>query len=538
MIELYPYQDKFVNLIRKALAKKYKHLLCQSPTGSGKTVIFSVVTNKAIMKGNKVLIITDRVELLEQTSKTVSLFGSFPYYFKAGVKEINKERSVFIAMAQTLRNRIKLDEWYKFIQDEIKVVIIDESHKQEFNYLFESGVLKDKIVLGFTATPYRTGGMRQLGLDYEKIIGGPSIKYLIQKEKLVNCDIYDCGAPDMTNVAMNRMKGDYNETQMFNVFNTAKLYKGLVKNYKKHTPNQKMIVFCCNIRHAIKTTVKLNKAGYDAKFICSGVGQPKPPPAGVDDIAARVRYNKRLKNFRYYKDKFDKYSGERTEIINGFKNNDFKILVNVDILTTGFDVADIEVVSLYRATMSLTLYLQMMGRGGRISKGKTHFTVFDFGDNKSRFGGYDNDRSWFLWHESKAGNGIPPMKECGINSKSEKIKSNGEVEKGCRRLILATMKICPFCGFEYPERDEAKEIELELASIKDSKGISLKVKSFEDMDHFELHQYRSIKKHKMAWLWRQLWIRGEANEIKKFAEQYHWSRAQTERAINYCKAAY
>ena len=536
MIELYKYQDKFVNLIRKSLASGHKHLLCQSPTGSGKTVIFSVVTNKAIIKGNKVLIITDRVELLEQTSKTVSLFGSFPYYFKAGVKNINRERSVFIAMAQTLRNRIKLDEWYKFIQDDIKIVIIDEAHKQQFNYLFESGILKNKIVLGFTATPYRTGGMRQMGLDYEKIISGPSVKYLIQEEKLVNCDIYDCGSPDMSSVSMNRMKGDYNETQMFDVFNTSKLYKGLIKNYKKHTPDQKMLVFCCNINHAIKTTVKLNKEGFNAKFICSGVGLPKKPLN--NDIAAQVRYRKRLKNFKYYKDKFKKYSGERTEIINGFKNNEFKILVNVDILTTGFDDPSIEVISLYRATMSLTLYLQMLGRGGRILKGKTHFTVFDFGDNKSRFGGYDAERNWFLWHESKAGDGIPPMKECGINSKSERIKSDGMVEKGCRRLILATMKICPFCGFEYPERDEAKEIELELASIKDSQGVSLKVKSFDEMDHFELHQYRSIKKHKMAWLWRQLWMRGKTEEIEKFAKQYRWSKSQTDRAIGYCKAVY
>jgi len=536
VFELYKYQNKFVHKVRYALSRGAKHLLCQSPTGSGKTVIFADITRMAVGKGSRVMIVTDRTELLNQASETVRAFGSTPYYFRAGVKLIDRDRKVFIAMAQTLRNRIKQDDWFDFIANDIDMIIIDEAHVQEFNYLFESKVLDDKVVLGFTATPYRTGKMRQLGLDYEQIILGPSIRKLISRGKLVNCDIYDCGSPDMSKVAINRMKGDYNEKQMFDVFNTTKLYKGLIKNYRRYTPNQKMLVFCTNIQHAIKTTKRLNKEGFTAKFVCSRVGKPKAVQG--DDVAEQINYERKLKRYNYYKKNFDRHSGERKCVFDGFKNNEFKILVNVDIATKGYDCPDIEVICLYRATLSLTLYLQILGRGGRIAKGKSHFTVFDFGDNKSRFGGYEEHRLWSLWHTAGQGDGIPPLKECGIDNNSRAVKPGGRIKSGCHRLILASAKVCPFCGFEYPEKDEAAEIDLMLASIKDKKGVSLKTKSFDKMTHEELHKYREIKKHQMPWLWRQLWLRGEEKEIIEFAKRYGWGKNSIDRAIRYSKAVY
>jgi len=65
--------------------------------------------------------------------------------------------------------------------DEIDIVIIDEAHIQEFNYIFQSGLLDNKMVLGFTATPSRSGKMRQLGLDYERMVRGPQVKELVSK---------------------------------------------------------------------------------------------------------------------------------------------------------------------------------------------------------------------------------------------------------------------------------------------------------------------------------------------------------------------
>lgn len=533
MIKPYQHQVKLINGIKAALKDGDKHLLCQSPTGSGKTVVFSFIAHSAALKSSKVLIITDRIELLMQSGSTVEKFLINPYYIKAGAKIIDRSKSTFIAMSQTLRNRIDLPEWREFIKNDIDLVIIDEAHIQEFNYLFNGDLLDDKIVLGFTATPGRTGKMRQLGLDYDKIIRGEDISDLIKNQYLVNCDIYDCGKPNLEGVTMNYAKGDYAEGAMFKRYDNPTLYKGLVKNYKRITPDQKMIVFCCNIEHIIKTTIELNKAGITAKFVCSTKTKPKYPNS--DKIADIEIYNERLKSYKLYKKYVNIFSGSRKEIFDGFKNNDFKVLVNGEIATKGYDCPDIEVVTLYRATTSLTLYLQMAGRGGRTSPGKSHFTMFDFGGNKERFGGYDAFRTWSLWHEEGTEGGIPPLKECGLDSKMKNIKGAGNVEKGCERLILATYKICPFCGFKYPEKNEAAEIELMLESIKDKEGISLKAKSFKDMTHQELHKYREIKSHRTSWLWRILWNRGGESELREFADTYYWNKNLTERAVSYCE---
>lgn len=532
MINLYEHQGDLVARTRRALSSDIKHVICQSPTGSGKTVMFSYIASKAAYKDKTTLIITDRIELLSQTGGTVEQFDLNPCYIKAGTTIIQKDKYVYIAMAQTLRNRIKETEWIEFIKNDIDLIIIDEAHVQEFNYLFQSGLLKDKIVLGFTATPIRAGKSRQLGLDYERIIYGAPIKDLIEDEYLVNCDIYDCGKPNLEGVNFNYMKGDYLETELFKRYDSPIRYKGLIKNYMKYTPGQKMIVFCCNVQHAIKTTKALNKKGLDARFVVAT--KSKPIKKKGMSVVEHTKYQQRSRLFKFYEKNFAKYSGDRKKIFKDFKDNKFKILVNVDIATKGYDCPDIEVVALNRATLSMCLYLQMTGRGGRTSPGKTHFTMLDFGGNKERFGAYDVHRNWNLWHEEGKEGGIAPVKECGIKGQNTKIKGDGKVKKGCRRLILAAYTICPFCGFKYPKKDEAKEIELQLASITDKHGISLKQKPFSDMDWDELKKYREIKKHSMAWLWRQLWMKGEEDEIRGFARENHWGRGVTEMAVSHC----
>lgn len=543
-IVLRNYQNKTISEIRENLKKGYKHILTQLPTGGGKTIIFSFLSIKSSEKEKRVLILTDREELLKQAGGSIGKFGENCSYIKAGSKFIDYRKNVYIGMSQTLRNRIKLPMWRDFILNDIDLIVIDEAHIQEFNYLFESGLLNDKIVLGFTATPSRSGKMRQLGYDYERLVRGAEVKDLIDAGFLLNCDIYECEAPDMTGAKINNLNGDYAEYDMYSRYNTAKLYQGLVSNYQKHTPGKKMIVFCVNVEHAIKTTIELNNAGISAKFISSEPSEPKAPENKGDlfdmelkeeDRAEIAKYQEKLEKYKFFKENYPLYSGTRKQVFEGFKNNEFKVLVNVDIATKGYDEPSIEVVAVYRATKSLTLWLQMLGRGSRIFPNKDSFSVFDFGGNKSRLGGYDEIREWSLWHETKKdGEGVPPLKECGIDSKSKPIKSGNEIEKGCRRLILASQMLCPFCGFKYPDKKENSEVELVLSELKDENGVSLAVKSFKEMNFDELEIYRRAKKHKSAWLWRQLWNRGGEDELRQFAEYQKWSKSTTNQAINYC----
>ena len=166
------YQFDMISKIRLKISNGTKHILAQLSTGGGKTVIFSYIAQNATKKGKRVLIITDRDELLNQAGGSIKNFNLNPQYIKAGTKHIDRRRDIFIAMSQTLRNRIGRQEWDNWILNEIDIVIIDECHGQEFNYLFESTLLANKIVLGFTATPERKGKMRQLGLDYEIMLKG------------------------------------------------------------------------------------------------------------------------------------------------------------------------------------------------------------------------------------------------------------------------------------------------------------------------------------------------------------------------------
>mgnify|MGYP000990070979 CR=1 FL=1 len=537
MIEItpYDYQEDIIGQVRKYISEGIKHIMVQLPTGGGKTVIFSYIAQKAGEKGNNVLIITDREELLSQAGKTIRQFKMNPAYIKAGAKYIDRRKHIFIAMSQTLRNRLNVSEWRDFIINEVSLIIIDEAHIQEFNHIFEDGILDGKKVLAFTATPSRGGKMRQLGLDYERLIRGASVRELIAKGNLLNCDLHEAEAPDMDGVKINSF-GDYSEQSMFEKYDKPKTYRGLISNYKSKCAGKKMIVFCVNIEHAIKTTIELNQAGISAKFVCSEMAVPKPPKADCSQ-AETEKYNEKMRRYEFWRKSYEPYSGPRDEVIAAYHRRDFDAIVNVDMLTKGFDDRPTEVVAVCRSTLSLTLWLQMIGRGSRTSEetGKTHFIVLDFGGNKKRLGGYDDERNWSLWHEEKKSGGIAPLKECGITSTGKAIISGNEVEKGCKRLILASYQLCPFCGFKYPDKKEAAEVELVLSRIKDENGVSIKSKSFKDMTFEELTKYRSLKNHKMPWLWRQLYERGKEKEIKDYAAQYRWSNSVIEMALNYCR---
>jgi hypothetical protein len=123
---------------------------------------------------------------------------------------------------------------------------------------------------------------------------------------------------------------------------------------------------------------------------------------------------------------------ERRLILSWYKNTPDAILCNVGILTTGFDDPDTEVVILYRATTSLALYLQMVGRGSRVTGTKKNFTILDFGNNMETHGPWHEDRLWSL-EKRPAKGGVAPHKKC----------------PNCEYLCHNSFKECPSCGFKF-----------------------------------------------------------------------------------------
>lgn len=530
-IILRDYQDNGVGGVRSFFAKGGKHSILQAPTGAGKTIMFSYITQNAISKGKKVLILTNRTELLTQTGGALEQFGIEPYLIRAGAKWLKFESDVFVAMCNTLRNRLKQQMWINWIKKKIDLIIIDECHLQDFNFIFESGLLANKFVLGFTATPKRSGKMRQLALDYEEIIETSSVNQLIKEGYLVSDDYSGVDGVDLNGLKYDKLKGDYDEKQMFDRFNSPKLYAGVVDNWLKIARNTKTLVFCVNIEHVIHTCEEFNKIGVQAKFLVSSMSNPKEPTKDAKQ-GAWTRYEERIRLYHLYQNSFGKWSGERTLIIKEFKNRKFDVLINAGILTTGFDDPSLETIVVNRATSSLTLWLQMLGRGSRISPKKTHFNILDFGNNASRLGHYTAPRLWHLWHEDKnSGDGIAPMKECGISG-LVKLPQDKNGEKGCGRMILASMMICPFCGFIYPKK-KVEDVDLHGILYDTQRHIAAPTKKIADMDLNELYVYFKAKKHKSPWLWRMLFFRGGVDLIKSFGLQHNWKTGTVQTAINF-----
>jgi len=188
----------------------------------------------------------------------------------------------------------------------------------------------------------------------------------------------------------------------------------------------------------------LAKKGYPVKFVSSSRAKPKEPEIGCTEGKIQ-KYKESVKAYEFYKENYEQLSGGRKSVLKWFKEKKGAILVNVDMLTKGFDEPTIEVVALNRATKSMTLYLQMIGRGSRTFKDKLNFTLFDFWRKRPKIGTYEGNREWGLWHEEKkGGGGVPPLKECSLTNKGKPITGSGEVKKGCKRLIMASVSLCPF----------------------------------------------------------------------------------------------
>ena len=490
MFQLYDYQKDIIHETRAHLSSGKKRILIQSPTGSGKTVVFSYIVKQMRNKGKRALIITDRVELLFETGGTLEQFGLKPFHILAGqMVEPPKQFQVYVAMSQTLRRRI--DKWPEFFKS-FDVVIMDECHKQEFNPYFEQNAFpKNTVILGFSATPLRSGKQRQLAEDFEIMVEGLQVPELIKRGRLVKDRYFGVQQhADMSGVRLNSF-GDYQESGMFERFNKRELYQGAVNNWKKLTPDTVTLVFCVNIQHTIETCKEFNRNGIDAMFLTSDVALPK---LGSGE-AAQIRNDEKMREYKNWKEAYSKFSGNRNTILRRWRENKFKVLVNAGILTTGFNRKDIETIIINRATTSVPLWLQMLGRGSRTYPGKEYFNILDFGDNARNLGYYNQQREWSLWHEQKKGEGAAPVKSCGngdpISGKDGKPDKNGR--KGCGAYIFASAMICPYCGFIFEQKKKVKFAD--LIEIEYSKPIN-----FEKDFYAELDKEAEHRGYKFGWV--------------------------------------
>jgi len=508
-------------------------------------------------KKNRVLILTDRIELLTETGGTLQEFGIKAYKITAGqMAPPPKYHSCYVAMAQTLKNRIKPKrypkDWALFFAS-FDLIIIDECHKQEFNHFFQDGqnVFNGAYILGFTATPSRSGKQRQLAEDYSTLVIGPTTQELINKGKLVQDRYYGVESVSTEDVKIDRKTGDYDENQMFAKFNRPELYAGVVDQWLKHTPGTITLCFCINIQHVIETCREFNERGIKAKFVTSAVSKPKLPDNPTE--GQKAAYESKKAAYDNYMAAYAEMSGPRDEVIKEWKDDEFCILVNAGILTTGFNYRRIQTVIMDRDTLSDNLWLQIIGRGSRPFPGKQYFNILDFGGHGGHLGGrlgnYRDKRQYSLIHEQPTGGGAPPVKECGKQRRpGAKIDEytgytpDKKGRPGCGAYIAPSVMICPFCGYTYDSERELIMAELKLIDydiIPDHGSILKEFSKFEDLEKTAnargykngwitrqialkygvegLEDYAKEKRHSQGWVWRMREIC--ASQIEKFEEE-------------------
>lgn len=489
MNNLRPYQQTAQNEILSAYASgNIKAPILCMPTGSGKTVVFASLVREFLALGASVMVLCNRKELIQQAADKLKKHGLNPALIIPEVREVYS--NLYVASIDTLRNRSK---------PAIKVLIIDECHIRAFDKMVLYYKSKGVFIIGCTATPLRYGKAKiesapetppelaglyekytgQLCDVYDKIIepvkGG--IPELIKDGFLVPCISYGVKF-DFSEV---KKKGnDYDEAALFREFDKPKLYAGVIANYKLYAEGLKTLVFNINVEHSIKMRDEFRAAGYACEHI-----DGETPKA------------------------------ERDRIFRDFQSGLIQILCNCAVATTGTDIPSIECIIINRATMSLVLFLQMAGRGGRLCPeiGKECFILIDQGANVYTHLYWQQERVWDLTPRSGRVSAIqaPTVKECS----------------NCGALIYASATSCKYCETVQPRKAQ-KLGEAEFEMLDGDLPASLK-KPLKSMTIYDLERFREIKNYKIGWVVRQLLQRGES-ALREYANykgyQESWVKIQ------------
>ena len=335
-IELFDYQEDMKARIEKALCL-HRSVMAQMPTGTGKTYLLTAVIDSFVRANPKakVWIVAHRRELVSQIDETVRKFHS---YSSATSSLLSSVKAMSIQW---------LMRHYDEIEEEPGMIVIDEAHHalaKTYKEMWER-FPKAKF-LGLTATPCRLNGKGFTDL-FEVLVQSWGVPEFISKGRLATYDFVSIKSDGVTQRLIDSLQkrgadGDYQNKEMDMLLNKKPSIERLYRSLEEYGKDRKGIVYAINISHAQKITKLYQEQGVKAIAIDS-----KTPAT------------------------------ERQQDIEAFKKGDIQVLVNVDIFSEGFDCPDVEFVQLARPTLSLAKYLQMVGRGLRVAKGKKNCVIID-----------------------------------------------------------------------------------------------------------------------------------------------------------------
>lgn len=306
MYKLFDYQKDLIRKARQALAKGDHSVLIQSPAGSGKSVVIAEIAKRTTDKGNRVMFMVHRKELVEQITDS----------FRKQNVDLTK-----CTIMTVVKIKHRLDTLSR-----PQLLITDETHhglaktyEAIYNYY------QDVPRLGFTATPWR---MNHAGLNeiYQTMIPGPSVKWLIEHHFLAPFHYWTVDSINHDSLQSSNKNTDYTNQSIDNSFG-KEIFGNVVDQYRKYANGQKAIVYAHSIVYSQNIAKQFQEHGIRAAHVDS-----KTP------------------------------AEKREAIMQQFKQGKIKVLCNVDLISEGFDVPDCSCVMMVRPTKSLVLFIQQAMR--------------------------------------------------------------------------------------------------------------------------------------------------------------------------------
>ena len=336
-IKLFDYQENMKERIEKAL-RLHRSVMAQMPTGTGKTYLLTAVIDSFVSNNPKenVWIVAHRRELVSQIDETVRKFHSYSASNTSSLLSSVKAMSIQWLMRH-----------YDEIEEEPGMIVIDEAHHalaKTYKEMWKR--FPNAKFLGLTATPCRLNGKGFTDM-FDVLVQSWAVSEFISKGRLATYDFVSIKSDGVTQRLIDSLQkrgadGDYLNKEMDMLLNKKPSIERLYRSLEEFGKDRKGIVYAINISHAQKITKLYQEHGVKAIAIDS-----KTPAM------------------------------ERQQDIEAFKKGDIQVLVNVDIFSEGFDCPDVEFVQLARPTLSLAKYLQMVGRGLRVAKGKKNCVIID-----------------------------------------------------------------------------------------------------------------------------------------------------------------
>lgn len=398
---------------REAIEAVYEHLRTWDnnpcvviPTGGGKTPVISTICRDAVQEwGGRVLVLAHVKELLEQSVESIRRISPTldVGLYSAGLKRRDTKQPVLVAGIQSIYQRACDFEPFDLVIVDEAHLIPEEGEGMYRRFIADAQVVNPNLrVVGMTATPYRLkSGMictRENILNH--VCYEVSVKELIVKGYLSR--LIGKSAERIPDLSCVHVKGgEYLANEMEEAFTADGVVVEACKEIHDQTKDRRsVLIFTSGIEHGnqVYNLIK-NEYKESAAFITG-----------------------------------ETPSRERAAILHGFKQGHIKYLVNVNVLTTGFDAPNVDCVVLLRATLSPGLYYQMVGRGFRLHEGKENCLVLDFGENIVRHGPVDR------------------IKIKNKKASEEPGEAPGKVCENCRAVVAAGYAMCPECGAVFPER--------------------------------------------------------------------------------------